>query len=269
MGPDNLVKSSTNDKDEDTTSPPTKSKRKKTRRVTKTRRVGMADHTIEVKLASSDSDYSEYRNISHRSASKSRDDSNNQSKLDHSIKNSVNNSTIRALKRDMSVGISRGSVNVPPYAVIDPGAEKEVVGGVGWRILHFSDKSESLNGPLAGMGNSVLPTVDAVTAMQDNEGKTVLVGIGDTSYDRRTTQYEALLNSHHLRSNKVIVDDVAKEVGGTQCMKFRDLNRKEINIPFRFNGDIMTVDLREPTEEELVALRVNWLLSPMEDITPQ
>ena len=106
--------------------------------------------------------------------------------------------------------------------------------------LHFSDKSEAINGALAGMGNSVLPSVDAVIAMESNKGRTILVGIGDTSYDRRTTQYEALLNFHHLRSRKVIVDDVSKEVGGTQCMMFKDVDEKQIRIPFNFNGDIMT-----------------------------
>jgi len=36
---------------------------------------------------------------------------------------------------------------------MDTGAEREVVGRVGWKILHFSDKSELLHGGLNGMGS--------------------------------------------------------------------------------------------------------------------
>ena len=51
--------------------------------------------------------------------------------------------------------MSRGRTLHPPYAVIDPGAEKEVIGGVGWHIIHFSDRSEALSGALTGMGSKV------------------------------------------------------------------------------------------------------------------
>ena len=39
-------------------------------------------------------------------------------------------------------------------------------------------------------------------------------------------------------------------------------------ILLKFNGDYMSVDIREPTDE-LLALGVNWLMPPMESITPQ
>ena len=79
------------------------------------------------------------------------------------------------MKRAMSVRMSRGSVRHQPYAVIDPGAEHEVISGVGWQILHFSDESEPLSGALAGMGTKVLPLANLVTAVNDQNGNAVLL----------------------------------------------------------------------------------------------
>ena len=116
----------------------------------------------------------------------------------------------------------------------------------------------------------MLPSsVDAVTAVEDSEGRTILLGLGNAAFDRRVTQNESLWNSHHLRANKIQVSDVARDQGGDQCIRAKDESGNWIKIPLRFNGDIMTVNLREPTEDELLALRVNWLTPPMEKITPQ
>ena len=67
------------------------------------------------------------------------------------------------------------------------------------------------------MRSSVLPTADAVTAVEDTDRRVVLlVGLGDSAYDHCTTQTESLWNSHHSRANKVIVEDVAKEHRGIE-----------------------------------------------------
>ena len=65
------------------------------------------------------------------------------------------------------------------------------------------------------------------------------------------------------------VRNVAKELGGHQCIRIQDGNRSWITIPLKYNGDIITCELREPTKEEQLALRVNWLTTPMEELTPQ
>ena len=44
----------------------------------------------------------------------------------------------------------------------------------------------------------------------------VLIGVGNAAYDRRVTQFESLLNSHHIRENNVVVDDIASKHGGQQ-----------------------------------------------------
>ena len=75
----------------------------------------------------------------------------------------------------MSIGMSKGSTRHAPYAVMDIGAERKVVGRVGWKILHFSDKSEPLHGGLNGMGSVNLPFVDAVVAADDTDGRVVLI----------------------------------------------------------------------------------------------
>ena len=272
MGKDDLVLSDVEEKEKDPEKSSKKSGKKKgskARRVTRTRRLGVQDDTVKVKIASDISEYStplsNFRLLDQ--VVPFGYDSNFQLTSDRCIIDEEGFS-IRSLKRSTSVGMSRGSSRYPPYAVIDPGAEMEVIGGVGWRILHFPQKSETLNGALTGMGSEVLPTVDAVTAVEDEDGRVILLGIGEAAFDRRTTQHESLWNSHHLRSHNIVVDDVAKKDGGGQCIILKDQEGNERNIPLKFNGDIMTVNLRAPTEDELLALRVNWLTPPMEKLTP-
>ncbi len=79
------------------------------------------------------------------------------------IVNTEGTSRVQALKRTTSIDMSKGSTRDAPYAVMGTGAEKKVVGGVGWKILHFSDKAEPLNGGLNGMESVNFPLVDAVT----------------------------------------------------------------------------------------------------------
>ena len=142
------------------------------------------------------------------------DDSNVPSQLGHTSMNedAEGTSTIRMLKRTASsIGMTKGCTRHSPYAVIDPGAERDVVGGVGWHILHFSDQSKPLNGGLKGMGSIVLPVVNAVTAVEDADGRILVLGlvgiVNKAGYDWCTTQYESLWNSHHMRSNNVKVDE--------------------------------------------------------------
>ena len=132
--------------------------------------------------------------------------------------------------------MSRGTTEHPSFAVDDTGAEMEVIGGVGWKVLNFYDKSETLGGALKVMGTEVLPSVDAVTAVEDSEGRVLLLGLGNAAYDRRKTQNESPWNSHHLRVNKVTVSNVAKELGGDQCIMIQDGNRSWITIPLNYNG---------------------------------
>ena len=106
----------------------------------------------------------------------------------------------RAMKRAMPVEMFRESARHQPYVVIDIGTEREVIGGVGWQILNFPDKSEPLSGTLAGMGTEVLPSVNAFAAVNDQNGNAVLLGVRGAAYDQRTTQYESLWNYQQLRS---------------------------------------------------------------------
>ena len=87
------------------------------------------------------------------------------------------NSRVRALKRATSINLSKGITRHAPYTVMDTDAEREVVGGVGWKVLHFSDKSESLHVGLNGMWSVNLPFVDAFTAVEDTDGRVVLIGV--------------------------------------------------------------------------------------------
>ena len=102
-----------------------------------------------------------------------------------------------------------------PYTVIDSGATEDFIGGIGWKILNVTDRVEILS-DFRGLGSCVLPKVDGVTAISDSTGKIHLIGCGNVTYDKRPAQYESLWNSHHLRQNKIIVNDVSTEHGGNK-----------------------------------------------------
>jgi len=53
------------------------------------------------------------------------------------------------------------------------------------KILHFSDKSEPLHGGLNGMGSVNLPFVDAVAAVEDTDGRVVLIGVEEVMIGAR------------------------------------------------------------------------------------
>ena len=179
MGRGDIVSSSSGSNESDKPpSKPGKGKGAKTRRVTRTCNVGYLDDTVKIKLAGDVSEYS-------RSTSSLKSvepiesfgyDSYFRSQTRPSkIGNAEGTSRVRALKRATSIGMSKGSTRHAPYTVMDTGAEREVVGGVGWKILHFSDKSEPLHGGLNGMGSVNLPFVDAVVAADDTDGRVVLI----------------------------------------------------------------------------------------------
>jgi len=56
-----------------------------------------------------------------------------------------------------------------------------------------------------------------------------------------------------MRSNGVIVDDIAKDVGRKQSSTVTD----------------DAAACRMPTDEELLAFKINWITPSMEEVTPQ
>ena len=95
----------------------------------------------------------------------------------------------------------------------------------------MTNESDPLSDVFQSMGTEVLPSVDAVTAVDDKDGRTILLGIGRAAFDRRTTQFESLWNSHHLRANNIVVDDVTKSRGGKKYLVFKNNVGKQSNIP--------------------------------------
>ena len=51
----------------------------------------------------------------------------------------ITSNRIRCLRQAVCVEISKERTRHQPYAVIDTGAEQDIVGIDGWHILHFSD----------------------------------------------------------------------------------------------------------------------------------
>ena len=112
--------------------------KKKSRYITKCRRVGLVGDTVEIKLASSDDEYSVNKLVEFSEQFiPLRDDSKLSGKPDQCRNDVVGTSKIRMLWKSTSVGMSGGRKRHQPYAVVDSGAEHEIVGGDGWHILHF------------------------------------------------------------------------------------------------------------------------------------
>ena len=138
-----------------------------------------------------------------------------------------------------------------------------MIGGLGWTILRVTSQKELLTGALDGMGSCVLPKVDGFIAVQDSRGETILLGMGNVPWGKRQSQVESLWNSHHLRKYGYVVNDAAKVHGGAQNIIIPSKRGgKEIKIPLDFDGDIITVPLRELTDKELQNLAVVWLFPP-------
>ena len=51
------------------------------------------------------------------------------------------------------------------------------------------------------MGITVIPNIDAVTAVKYHNGKVIIVVFGYATYYRKITRYRYLKNSHHMRSS--------------------------------------------------------------------
>eukprot|EP00957_Ditylum_brightwellii_P028407 2145044-Ditylum_brightwellii.AAC.1 len=159
------------------------------------------------------------------------------------------------MRRLLSIGMSNGCNRRQSCAVIDPGAEEELIRGNGLHILHYSQKTKTLAGAIKGMGQLVLSKVDAVAAVLNSSGKSVLIRVGNASCDCQTTQYELLLNLHHLQVCGAVVDNMAKKHGDEHQLVLKG----GTVLPLDFNGYILTFNLRPPTPEELMMLEENWL----------
>ena len=77
----------------------------------------------------------------------------------------------------------------------------------------------------------------------------VLLSIGLSTYDWQITQHELLLSYHHMCNKGVVVEDIASKHDN----KFGNTT---ISL---FNEDILKINLRLPTEEDIFMLSTNWI----------
>jgi hypothetical protein len=224
---------------------------KKSRR-TKTSTSGLSS-TPHVKIKDDDDDASD------DDSSGSEDDSNQNSRSKSRSKNSnQGNKGKRKKKVRYNPVIKSGrATDESPRIVLDEGTEFEVIGGVGWVVLEQFNKSASMGGWRSGMEGPTLPIVNAVCAYDDElSGKTILLGVGSAAWDERADQTEALINTHAMRGNNVIVHNIAKRDGGLQRIEVGDV---KIGLDFTDSEKLLTIGIRRPTTKELNDLPVNWL----------
>ena len=67
---------------------------------------------------------------------------------------------------------------------------------------------------MPSMQSCSLPLANVITVVQTEAGKPLLIGLGGAAYDSSPEASEALINTHHLKDNGVLVDDKAKVHGG-------------------------------------------------------
>lgn len=144
-----------------------------------------------------------------------------------------------------------------PRVVLDEGTEFEVIGGSGWLVLEQFSKSANMGGWRSGMEGPTLPIVNAVCAYEDvASGKTILLGVGSAAWDDRPEQSEALINTHAMRKNNVIVHNIAKRDGGLQRI---EVGTEIVNLDFTDSEKLLTFRIRKPTHVEVNTLGINWL----------
>jgi hypothetical protein len=143
-----------------------------------------------------------------------------------------------------------------PRAIINPGTQGDVIGGVGWKVLSKVDNQVAqLDGALEGMGECTLLLVTAVTAHDHPTEGTILLGAGCAGWDEPFEQTESLFNSHDMRKHNVIVHDTAKPDGGLQRL---EVNGFHIALDF-VDDKTLSFQLRQLTPEELEKLEILWL----------
>ncbi len=144
-----------------------------------------------------------------------------------------------------------------PRVVLDEGTEFEVIGGRGWLVLEQLSKSANMGGWRTGMDGPTLPIVNAACAYEDSvTGKTVILGVGSAAWDDRSEQTEALINTHAMRKNNVIVHNIAKRDGGLQRI---EVGNEIVNLDFTDSEKLLTFEIRKPTQDEINTLGINWL----------
>jgi hypothetical protein len=228
-----------------------KQKTKKSRR-TKTSTSGLSS-TPHVKIKDDD-------DSSDDDSTGSEDESNQKSKSQSKSKNSKGSNGKHKKKKKVRYNpvIKSGrATDESPRIVLDEGTEFEVIGGVGWVVLEQFNKSASMGGWRSGMDGPTLPIVNAVCAYDDElTGRTILLGVGSAAWDDRADQTEALINTHAMRGNNIIVHNIAKRDGGLQRIEVGD---EKIGLDFTDSEKLLTVKIRRPTTKELNKLHVNWL----------
>ena len=192
--------------------------------------------------------------------SESEDDSdtNNKSRSKSTKKKETHKSSKKKHKVRYNPVIRRGrATDEAPRVVLDEGTEFEVIGGAGWVVLEQFSKSANMGGWRAGMEGPTLPIVNAVCAYTDElTGKTILLGVGSAAWDDRAEQTEALINTHAMRGNNVIVHNIAMRDGGLQRL---EIGSEVVSLNFTDDEKLLTFKIRKPTPDELNTLEVNWL----------
>ena len=149
--------------------------------------------------------------------------------------------------------------------VLDSGTEATVAGGGGWVVHSYVNKTGTFGGAMPSMQHCSLPIANLITAVETETGESILIGLGGAAYDNSPEATEALLNTHDLRDNGVIVDDKAKVHGGEQRITVAS---KHIPLTYAPSSDekcsgpegkILTFSCRQPTNFEQKNMEIFWL----------
>ena len=154
-------------------------------------------------------------------------------------------------------GIARRGRTGASTIVLDSGCEVPVIGGSSWHIIHeHTGVKMHLSGPTPGLGTQTYSTADGVTSVLDSNGKTLLLGVKDATYNPDQDQEEALLNPYQLQENGIDVCVCPKSFGGRQSILLGD---NILDLHYDRSKSLMTLQCRLPTKKEIDSLPIVWI----------
>jgi hypothetical protein len=139
-----------------------------------------------------------------------------------------------------------------------------VVGGYGWQVVYLSGRKANIIGfDAQAARKDGLAIGSGITAVDSKTEpvKTVFLVANEMVFN--TSSFITLLSECQIREYGGVIDSVALHHKrsqkpndyGTQCFQ----PNKEVIIPFKNNGALMTFDIREPTMKEMESFHVKTL----------
>ena len=161
---------------------------------------------------------------------------NSSKKVTFKVKNT------RTIRVDTRLIQNNTSTRTDLVATIDGGADTSFH-GKGFTFIEYGERKANVIGCNDDVQNN-LNIGTSITAVKDIDGNTVILLTNEAIENKKSN---SMFSSNQLRHFGIHVDDTPRLFGGQQWMKLGE----DCIIPFSYNEGLLTLDVREPTEEDL------------------